>query len=34
VGEVLAYLESPAFKALAEELKATRRAARKTKGAV
>ena len=29
VGEVLAYLESPAFKALAEELKAARRATRK-----
>ncbi len=28
VGEVLAYLESPEFKALAEELKATRRATR------
>jgi hypothetical protein len=33
VGEVLAYLESPAFKTLAEELKAGRRAARKKKGA-
>ena len=31
VSEVLAYLESPEFKVIAEELKAERRAARKTK---
>jgi hypothetical protein len=31
VSEVLAYLESPAFKVVAGELKAERRAARKTK---